>query len=78
MSAVLTWLHLKFQAQGGDGVLQRIKRIIYDAKSTVVVSFIFCKQMVMLLVKMQTFFREFRNNLYKLVPCSYMHMCMHT
>lgn len=43
MSAVLTWFNLKFQAQGGDGVLQRIKRIVYDAKSTVVVSFIFCK-----------------------------------
>lgn len=41
MSAVLTWFHLKFQAQGGDGLLQRIKRIIYDAKSTVVVSLLF-------------------------------------
>lgn len=41
VSAVLTWFHLKFQAQGGDGLLQRIKRIIYDAKSTIVVSFIF-------------------------------------
>lgn len=35
-------LPLKFQAQGGDGVLQRIKRIIYDAKSTVGVSKIQC------------------------------------
>lgn len=28
-------LSFKFQAYGGDGILQRIKRIIYDAKSTV-------------------------------------------
>lgn len=29
---------VKFKAQGGDSILQRLKRIVFDAKATVVVS----------------------------------------
>lgn len=30
--------HVSLQAYGGDGYLQRIKRVAFDAKSTVMVS----------------------------------------
>lgn len=29
---------IKLKAQGGDSILQRLKRIVFDAKSTIVVS----------------------------------------
>ena len=29
---------VKFKAQGGDSILQRLKRMVFDAKSTIVVS----------------------------------------
>lgn len=38
---------IKFKAQGGDSIVQRLKRIVFDAKSTIVVS---CDSSVSLII----------------------------